>query len=158
MINRLLRDKFIDAGILKQMNNENIIMHDWWLALIASTFGKIIHIDDSLVFYRQHTSNTLGAESDLSTKFTNIISKKGISKIISEVKNTFDTKMLQSTDFYNIYLNNLKNNEMKEFLEKYINHNQMTFLEKINFLNTYKFHRLRKRSMWMFDLMYLFSA
>lgn len=37
------------------------VMHDWWLALAASAFGRIVYIDQPLVDYRQHGSNTLGA-------------------------------------------------------------------------------------------------
>jgi len=40
----------------------NAIMHDWWLALIASAFGRLIHIDMPLVEYRQHKNNTIGAK------------------------------------------------------------------------------------------------
>ena len=36
-------------------------MHDWWLALIGAAVGKIELIDGSTAFYRQHSSNTLGA-------------------------------------------------------------------------------------------------
>ncbi len=36
------------------------VMHDWWLALVASAFGRLQFIDESLVKYRQHESNTLG--------------------------------------------------------------------------------------------------
>lgn len=38
------------------------IMHDWWLALVASTFGKIIHSKKALIAYRQHSNNQLGAQ------------------------------------------------------------------------------------------------
>lgn len=37
------------------------IMHDWWVALVASGLGKIVTIDKPLVRYRQHDTNTLGA-------------------------------------------------------------------------------------------------
>jgi glycosyltransferase involved in cell wall biosynthesis len=37
------------------------VMHDWWLALIASKFGQIIFLPHCLVLYRQHGKNTLGA-------------------------------------------------------------------------------------------------
>jgi len=40
---------------------EKAIMHDWWLALVASAFGKLVFIDQQLVEYRQHSANTLGA-------------------------------------------------------------------------------------------------
>ena len=39
------------------------IMHDWWLALLAGAWGGIDYIDEALVLYRQHGSNTIGAKS-----------------------------------------------------------------------------------------------
>ncbi|MDQ6963115.1 MAG: glycosyltransferase family 2 protein, partial [Mariprofundaceae bacterium] len=38
------------------------LMHDWWLALCAATFGKIDYIDKPLVKYRQHGNNEVGAQ------------------------------------------------------------------------------------------------
>lgn len=40
---------------------EEAIMHDWWLALVASAFGKISHIDKPTMLYRQHQKNDIGA-------------------------------------------------------------------------------------------------
>ena len=37
------------------------IMHDWWLALVASAAGKIGFVSRPLVQYRQHEGNQLGA-------------------------------------------------------------------------------------------------
>jgi len=42
--------------------SENAIMHDWWLALVASAFGKVVYLDQALIHYRQHGSNTIGAK------------------------------------------------------------------------------------------------
>ena len=39
-----------------------IVMHDWWVMLIASVYGRIDYIDKPLMLYRQHDNNTLGAE------------------------------------------------------------------------------------------------
>jgi len=39
------------------------IMHDWWLMLIASAFGKIGHIDKPTILYRQHGENSVGAQN-----------------------------------------------------------------------------------------------
>jgi len=38
------------------------IMHDWWLALVASAFGRIVYVDSALISYRQHGANTIGAK------------------------------------------------------------------------------------------------
>ncbi len=44
-----------------------IIMHDWWLALIAALYGHIGFIKDSTILYRQHCVNQVGAKSYVST-------------------------------------------------------------------------------------------
>jgi glycosyltransferase involved in cell wall biosynthesis len=41
---------------------ESIVMHDWWLALIASAFGHIGTVDEPTMLYRQHGSNDTGAK------------------------------------------------------------------------------------------------
>ena len=38
------------------------LMHDWWLALVASRFGEIAFLADPTVQYRQHGTNVLGAQ------------------------------------------------------------------------------------------------
>ena len=38
------------------------IMHDWWFALVAVGAGNIETVEDCLVEYRQHESNTIGAK------------------------------------------------------------------------------------------------
>lgn len=38
------------------------IMHDWWLAIIAAAFGKLVFLETPLIHYRQHDNNTIGAK------------------------------------------------------------------------------------------------
>jgi hypothetical protein len=38
------------------------LMHDWWLALVASAFGQIALVEEPGVLYRQHGGNVLGAQ------------------------------------------------------------------------------------------------
>jgi hypothetical protein len=38
------------------------LMHDWWLALVASAFGQIALVEPPGVLYRQHGANVLGAQ------------------------------------------------------------------------------------------------
>jgi len=40
---------------------ERAIMHDWWIALVASAFGKIDCVVNPLILYRQHEKNSIGA-------------------------------------------------------------------------------------------------
>jgi len=55
MINRALAEK------VKHIPQE-AIMHDWWIAMVASAFGKIAFIDEPLMLYRQHSKNDTGAK------------------------------------------------------------------------------------------------
>ena len=38
-------------------------MHDWYLALLATAFGKLVYIDQPGELYRQHEHNVLGART-----------------------------------------------------------------------------------------------
>ncbi len=42
-------------------NPSNIKMHDNWCALIASALGEVAFLNESLILYRQHGNNELGA-------------------------------------------------------------------------------------------------
>jgi glycosyltransferase involved in cell wall biosynthesis len=49
--------------------NDGILMHDWWAALIAAGAGKINHIDEVMMLYRQHTDNVVGSVDVKSFKY-----------------------------------------------------------------------------------------
>lgn len=42
---------------------ENLLMHDWYLALLASSLGNLVYLDHPTELYRQHDSNVLGART-----------------------------------------------------------------------------------------------
>lgn len=47
---------------------DDILMHDWYLALLATAFGKLVYVDQPMELYRQHAENVLGART-LSKRF-----------------------------------------------------------------------------------------
>ena len=55
MINRSLALKVYDIP-------SEAVMHDWWIAMVASVFGQIGYIDEALIRYRQHGGNDTGAK------------------------------------------------------------------------------------------------
>ena len=55
MINRALAEKCLTIP-------RGAIMHDWWIGLVASQFGKIGFIAEPTIKYRQHGKNTIGAK------------------------------------------------------------------------------------------------
>lgn len=42
---------------------EEIRVHDWWLALISSHFGKIEYLAEPTLLYRQHSGNMIGGDT-----------------------------------------------------------------------------------------------
>ncbi|MEQ9809560.1 glycosyltransferase family 2 protein [Streptococcus jiangjianxini] len=56
MINQALADKW--------QVYENLLMHDWYLALLAASLGKLVYIDQPTQLYRQHEANVLGARTE----------------------------------------------------------------------------------------------
>ncbi|MGT2832087.1 glycosyltransferase family 2 protein [Streptococcus halotolerans] len=56
MINKALADKW--------QVYENLLMHDWYLALLAASLGKLVYIDQATQLYRQHEANVLGARTE----------------------------------------------------------------------------------------------
>ena len=55
LLNRPLIDKALPIP-------PQAVMHDWWLILVARAFGQILWLDQSLVQYRQHGGNQVGAK------------------------------------------------------------------------------------------------
>lgn len=67
MINRSLADLALPIS-------DNAVMHDWWLALIASVAGEVIFSDTVGVEYRQHSGNLRGSSDDFRSLVTKLSS------------------------------------------------------------------------------------
>ena len=51
------------ANLWTGQEKHDLLMHDWYLALLATALGKLIYIDQPGELYRQHASNVLGART-----------------------------------------------------------------------------------------------
>lgn len=47
--------------VVQHAQAEQLYMHDWFIALTAAAFGRIIFVDEPLADYRQHGANVMGA-------------------------------------------------------------------------------------------------
>ena len=52
---------------------DTAIMHDWWLALIASRLGRVVYLDRPCISYRQHGHNVVGAKGYKLLALTSLI-------------------------------------------------------------------------------------
>lgn len=87
---------------------DGAIMHDWWIGLIATQFGKIGYLNESTIKYRQHTSNTIGAKGFDTTFVLKSISKKvslcgNISQakaFLKKFRNELDYKTIKMLEYF----------------------------------------------------------
>ena len=109
----------------KNINTHNIIMHDWWLAIVSSKIGKTLYINKQLSFYRQHSNNCVGAKDVKSVRY--ILSKVNG---LRNVKRTIADKKKQAFEFKENYSDYLNEDDV-DFLECFIK-NRSGFLFYIN--------------------------
>ena len=107
--------------------SSNAIVHDWWVGLVASYFGKIGYLQQSTIKYRQHTSNTIGAKG-----FDIGFVLKSISKKVSLGGN-----ISQSKGFFQQFKNELDEDTI-EMLQEFISLEQKTWWQKRAILLKYK--------------------
>lgn len=109
-----------------------IVMHDWWLALIASAFGVIDHCDEQTILYRQHGDNSVGVRNMRSLKFIIDYAMK-VKKIKKALFETYE----QTAAFMNTYKSELSNNQNK-MLKEYSCLTESIKLKKIYVVVKYK--------------------
>jgi glycosyltransferase involved in cell wall biosynthesis len=124
MINKALRDISLPA-------QNGIIMHDWWIALVAATFGQIDYVNAQTMLYRQHTCNVEGAKKwCLISKL-----KRMVMGAIPFILNNTDWKICllktqqQAENFLKRY-RGLINDSQNEILKTYIDLETLSFLSR----------------------------
>ncbi len=117
MVNAALRKVFQSNCI-----PEKAKFHDWWIALIAASLGRICFINESTMLYRQHGSNVVGG-ADFFTYFKNRIST------IKKQKESVIALENQADEFLSLY-GNLLSQEKREIMICFSNLNKNSFLAR----------------------------
>lgn len=103
MINKPLKEKITVVPDYARV-------HDWWVALIASAFGKIVFVEEKTMLYRQHSSNVIGNRSY----------RKYITDAVKSLKKQKEKLILtekQAENFYKIYKKELTPKQRKLVLD-----------------------------------------
>ena len=105
------------------------IMHDWWIALVATQFGKIGFLDEQTMMYRQHSNNDTGAKK-FNTQF--------ILKCIKELQEiNFDKHIAQATAFLNRFQDQLDPDALR-MLEAFTTIKSRSFFQRRKILLKHK--------------------
>jgi len=128
MYNRALAD-------LINIEPRYMVMHDWWLILIASAFGKVGTLKEQTVMYRQHKDNEVGAKDvrTLRYKLERVLNYK-------KVKEAINITYTQAESFLRAYFEDLSADQRK-FLSAYgdiPNHIKPVRVYRIFRLRTFK--------------------
>lgn len=80
MLNRALAELACN-----HMPEGTILMHDWWLALIAAAMGTTGYLNEATIDYRQHGNNVVGAKNTRSTSYVlNKIKNDGVRSAMAQ--------------------------------------------------------------------------
>ena len=130
------------------LDNENIAMHDWWVTLAASCFGKIVCIQKPTILYRQHKKNVVGA-TKVNTPLFLLKRLSGDTKI----KETLNLSIAQAQTFLHVYRKELLPEQI-QILNAFINitkHNKF-----MRILIAFKYHFLKQNFIQIIgELLYL---
>lgn len=87
-----------------------IVIHDAWVAIVASVFGSIVYIDKVTSLYRQHTDNSVGAKNYAAVICSGLIS--------SDRKRILHGTIRQADTFLKVYGNKAPKNKL-DIIEQY---------------------------------------
>ena len=102
------------------------ILHDWWLYLTATCFGKAIYDKNAYILYRQHDKNQVGMQNNWIRRWK---------KRIGNFKNLKHSLRIQAQNFLLIYGKEYKEYDLVLLLAKYKNSRkkkwQLIFSKKV---------------------------
>lgn len=126
------KKQFIEK-ILPLPAKSKYLVHDMWMGLIISIYGKVAYLDEKTIYYRQHGKNQIGANK-LSQKL----------KKFEEVRNFFIDIKLGIFEGYVEYNEKFPEKLKKENVQALKYYQDIKEKKNINFKNWKVFHRLYK--------------
>ena len=141
LINKALADL-----ACSHMPESKILMHDWWLALIAAAMGTTGYLDEATIDYRQHGNNVVGAKNTRS--FSYILGKLKNASVKNAMLQTY-AQAKAFNDCFGLLLSE-ENRQLVELYAAGADKNglarRMVFL-KYGFLK-YGLHRIAAQLIW----------
>ncbi len=126
------KSKYIKEFLPLPYKSEYMV-HDYWITLYVALHGKITHLDEKTILYRQHGNNLVGTGKE-STKF----------KKFEQVRNLFLKIKIEHFEDY-VERKEVFTKEQNEFNEKCLEYYKMLKEKKYFNFRGYKiFHKLYK--------------
>lgn len=115
---------------------DKLLMHDWYLALLASAFGQLVYLDEPTQLYRQHSANVLGART-WSKRMKNWLKP---SQLVAKYWWLIDASQEQASHLLNLPLSVNQKSLVTDFVELL----DKPFIERISCLHQHKLAKNRR--------------
>lgn len=120
------------ANMVRQ--SEGALMHDWWIALAAAAFGRII-VAPNRIHYRQHQSNEVGAKDVKSASYV-----KGKLANTGGIRTSIANTYAQAEAFLHAYADILTDDQ-QELIRAYVGLRERGMLARMRTLRKYKLYK-----------------
>ncbi|HEO4467022.1 TPA: glycosyltransferase family 2 protein [Streptococcus agalactiae] len=129
MINHALAEKWFTPN--------DILMHDWFLALLAASLGEIIYLDLPTQLYRQHDNNVLGART-MDKRFK--ILREGTKSIFTRYWKLIHDSQKQASLIVDKYGDIMTANDL-ELIKCFIKIDKQPFMTRLRWLWKYGYSK-----------------
>lgn len=116
----------VNAALRKVLQGHSLPVeakyHDWWIALIAATFGRISYVNEGTLLYRQHSRNIvgdIGFYSYIKNRITSLHAQKEALLALQH----------QAGEFSTIYGDKMTE-EKKEIIDRFARLHEAGFIKK----------------------------
>lgn len=141
MINQALADLWTGQ------EEYDLLMHDWYLALLAAAFGHLVYIDRPSELYRQHSNNVLGART-LRKRMQNWIRPH---ILFAKYWNLIQASQKQAKNLLGLSLSPAN----KEIIENFVTIMEVPLTERYKRLRKYGFRKNRTFHTFVFTTLIL---
>ncbi len=130
------------------VNVNNIVVHDFWLALLAITFGQVAFDNEPHTYYRQHTTNEIGYGHGAFGWFTERIRR------VMKAKAKEITR--QDQEFYDHFAYELPDDQLEELTN--LLESQRNVFTRFYYLCHANVYRQKKVETMLFYVLYLLGG
>lgn len=120
--------------LLTSCSPENFYMHDWWTYLVVSAFGQVVYDEQTVIKYRQHGANVVGAAHG---KLRLIFNR--LNRFVCGRKDGIFFMSVQAKELLNCYGDTLDSSKID--LLKLIVEGKKSFLKRIRLVFSRSFRR-----------------
>ncbi len=114
---------------------DDLVMHDWYLALLAAALGHLVYLDEPTELYRQHDANVLGART-LTKRMKNWLRPH---RLVAKYWWLIQISQKQATHLLNVSLSDAD----RDMVQAYVTLLDQPFSERLRRLKVYGFRKNR---------------